>query len=101
MNHQRYLLIGLLVGLFVPALLAAFSIASHHVFESWVVTLAIPGFLPFASNDPEQEMSWLSTIAAFALNAGIFGCVGLTIGVLRNLGGKSGNNEDGHLPPLR
>lgn len=101
MKLQRYFLIGLLSGVVVPALLAAFSIANHHVFESWVVVLAIPGFLPFGSIDPEQEMSWLSTIMALALNACIFGGLAVAIGALRNRGAQPGTPEVGLRPPLR
>ena len=84
MKLKRYFLIGLLAGLVAPALLIFFSITAHHVFESWVVAMAIPGFLPFSSTDPEQEMSWFSAMVAFALNAGVFGFLGLLFGVLRN-----------------
>ena len=84
MKVKRYFLIGFIAGLVVPAPLIAFSIINHHVFESWAVAVVIPGFLPFGSTDPEQEMSWLSTITAFGLNGGIFGCLGLLFGGLRN-----------------
>jgi len=100
MKLNRYFLIGFLAGLVAPALLIAFSISTHHVFESWATTVVIPGFLPFSSTDPEQEMSWLTTMAAFALNAGIFGCVGVFFGMLRNRNAQPGAPADGLRPPL-
>jgi hypothetical protein len=100
MKLKRYFLIGFLAGLVAPALLIAFSITTHHVFESWATAVVIPGFLPFGSADSEQEMSWLSTIVAFALNAGIFGCFGLLFGILRNRSAQPGAPADGLQPPL-
>jgi hypothetical protein len=100
MSLKRYFLIGSTAGVIAPALLIAFSIANHHVFESWIVAVTVPGFLPFSSNDPEQEMSWLSTLVAFALNAGIFGCIGLLFGILMNRSARTGPPVNGGHPPL-
>jgi hypothetical protein len=100
MKLKRYFFFGVLVGLVAPALLIVFSITAHHVFESWVVALVIPGFLPFGSTDPGQEMSWLSTMAAFALNAGVFGFLGLLLGVLLNRNAQPSAPADGLRPPL-
>lgn len=100
MKLKRYFLIGFLAGLVAPALLIAFAITTHHVFESWATAVVVPGFLPFASADPEQEMSWISTLSAVALNAGIFGCLGLFFGILRNRSAQPGAPADGLRPPL-
>lgn len=100
MKMKRYFLIGFVAGLVAPVPLIAFSIIEHHVFQSWLVAIVIPGFMFFGSADPEQEMSWLSTFAAFALNAGIFSCLGLLFGGLRNRNAQPGAPADGLRPPL-
>jgi hypothetical protein len=100
MKLKRYFLVGFSAGLVAPGLLIAFCITTHHVFESWATAVVIPGFLPFGSNDPEQEMSWLGTLVAFALNALIFGCLGLLFGILRKRRDQPSASVDGLRTPL-
>jgi hypothetical protein len=57
MKLKWYFLVGSVVGLVMPALLIAIAVGSGYVFESPTVALALPGFLPFGSSDPEDEMS--------------------------------------------
>lgn len=83
MQLRRYFLVGASIGLVLPALLIAFVLATGSPVESRVVVMAVPGFLPFGSTDPEQEMSWLFTVLAFLLNAISFGLLGLLLGFWR------------------
>jgi ABC-type polysaccharide/polyol phosphate export permease len=100
MSLNRYFLFGSSVGLALPALLIGFSVVTGHVFESRAVAVAILGFLPFTSTDPEQEMSWLATALAFLLNALAFGILGVILSLLRKRGAQPDAPADGLRPPL-
>lgn len=82
MKLRHYFLIGCLSGIVLSAAVIAFSMVARHTFESVVVAVALPGFLPFASSDPEQEMSWLVLALAFLLNSLVFGGLALLLGSL-------------------
>ena len=84
----------------LPLFLIGFSMATGHVFESRATALVIPGFLPFGSSDPEQEMSWPVTGLAFLLNALAYGVLGLALGFLRRRDAQPGAPADGLRPPL-
>lgn len=94
MTLRRYIFHGASVGLVLPALLIAFAVATGSFFESPVVAVAIVGFLPFGSSDPEQEMSWACTALAFLLNAGAFGLLGLLVGLLHRRAAQSVGQAD-------
>lgn len=80
---KRHFAIGFLAGLLVPALLIVLSIATKYVSESMLEAILVyPGFLPFASSDPEIEMSWLSTALAFILNGFFYGSIAVVFGVV-------------------
>lgn len=100
MKLQRYFLVGCLIGIAMPALLIAFSAAARHTFESAATIMAVPGFLPFVSSDPEEEMSWFKLVLAFLLNALVFGCLALLAGFFRRHGAQPGTAADGLRPPL-
>lgn len=100
MKVKQYVLLGCLVGVLAPAALLAVSVATHHVFESWAAAALIPGFLPFGSSDPEEQMSWLQVVAGLALNAAFFGVIGLFVGSLLKGRAQPDAPADGLRPPL-
>lgn len=98
MKLRRYFIVGSVVGLVVPALLIVVSIVRRYVLESWAIAFFLPGFLPFGSSEPEQEMSWFTTAAGFALNAVVFGCLFLVVGILRE---RIASSQETHSVPRR
>ena len=97
---KRYIIIGAMFGLVAPFVLMVEQRMFGHSDEFMAMAILIPGFLPFGSDDPDQTMSWIETVAAFGLNSLVFALVGLLIGVLRKRAAQPNAPADGLRPPL-
>lgn len=84
MRLNKLIILGATFGFMAPVAAVTIAAITRHSFESVAMLFLLPGFIPFASADPEHQLSAIELGAAFTFNIFIFALLGYLFGLLRS-----------------